>query len=85
MTTARVFVDGVLMDEWGDDGEAASRNANALALRDRAAQALAANAAFLAADAPTNAQAVGQVQRLTRQVDALIRLVLGDFGSTDGT
>lgn len=38
--------------------------------------ALANNQTFLAIASPTNAQAVSQVQALTRQVDALIKVVL---------
>ncbi len=51
----------------------------------RAKTALTANAAFLAATNPTTAQAVAQVKALTRQVNALIRLVGRDLLSTDGT
>ncbi len=51
----------------------------------RAKTALTANAAFLAAKNPTTAQAVAQVKALTRQVNALIRLVGRDLLSTDGT
>ena len=49
------------------------------------ADELTANAAFLAATNPTTAQAVAQVKALTRQVNALIRLVGRDLLSTDGT
>lgn len=58
---------------------------NALTLRDRATQALAANAAFLALGAPTNAQVLTQVQRLTRECSALIRLAVDLLDTTDGT
>ena len=51
----------------------------------RAKTALTANAAFLALTTPTTAQAVAQVKALTRQVNALIRLVGRDLLSTDGT
>jgi len=44
-------------------------------LRDGAAKALATNRAFLALPTVTNAQALAQVQALTRQNIALIRLV----------
>lgn len=38
--------------------------------------AISANQTFLAIASPTNAQAVAQVQALTRQMDALIKYVL---------
>ncbi len=54
----------------------AQARANGATLRDRAARALATNRAFLALAQPaTNAQALAQVQALTRQNIALIRLV----------
>lgn len=51
----------------------------------RAHQALAVNATFLGLAPPTNAQVVAQVQRLTRQVNALIRLQLDELDDTAGT
>ena len=39
-------------------------------------QALSANQDFLAIASPTNTQAVSQVEALTRQIDALIKVVL---------
>lgn len=52
-------------------------------LHAKARQALADNAAFLALSAPTNAQVLAQVRRLTRQNGALIRLVLASDGASD--
>lgn len=54
-------------------------------LLDRAAQALAGNDQFLALQSPTQGQAVGQVQALTRQASALIRLQTGQFDTAGGT
>lgn len=59
--------------------------ANRNSIRDKAAQAIATNDAFLALGNPNNAQTLTQVQRLTRENTALIRLVIGALDSTDGT
>lgn len=56
---------------------------NRATLVDRATQALATNATFLALASPTNAQTLAQVRSLTRQTSALIRLLLGRLDSTD--
>lgn len=50
---------------------------NRTTLTDRASTALAGNRDFLALASPTNAQTLAQVKSLTRQSNALIRLVLG--------
>lgn len=55
--------------------------ANAITLLGRAQTALTNNATFLAIGSPTNAQTLAQVQALTRQVDALIRFLLGQFAT----
>lgn len=52
---------------------------NAALIRQRAATALTANATFLALASPTQAQAVAQVQRLTREVNGLLRVLLGSL------
>ncbi len=54
-------------------------------LRQKAAAALSANAAFLALASPTNAQVVTHVQRLTRETNALIRLALSQFDDGSDT
>jgi hypothetical protein len=51
-------------------------------IRQNAKTALANNTIYLALNPPTQAQVVAQVAALTRQVDALIRLAVGDFTGT---
>lgn len=58
---------------------------NAEQLRAKAAQALTANAAFLALASPTNAQVVTQVQRLTRECNALLRDFIGALNDVSDT
>ena len=64
---------------------AATITTNEAALLAKAATALTNNATFLAVASPSNAQALAQIQALTRQVNALIRLARRDLLSTDGT
>jgi hypothetical protein len=52
-------------------------------LRDKAAKALLANRTFLDLPAPTNAQTLAQVKSLTRQMNGVIRLTIGDLSGTD--
>jgi hypothetical protein len=59
--------------------------ANSATLQQRAQIALINNATYLAITNPTTNQAVAQVAALTRQVNALIRVVLAQFDSTVGT
>jgi hypothetical protein len=65
------------------EATAQTQRANGSTLRQRAQQALAANATFLALPAAQQAaQAATQMVRVTRQNSALIRLVLGALDST---
>lgn len=54
-------------------------------LEQRAATAIANNVNYLAVTAPTNAQVVAQVARLTRQSTGVIRLLLNQTDTTSGT
>lgn len=54
-------------------------------LEAKAGTALTTNATFLAIANPTTAQVTTQVKALTRQVDALIRLVTNRLDDTSGT
>lgn len=59
---------------------------NAATLRDKVRTALDTNATFLGRANPTTAQTTAQVQALTRQMDALIRLLaLPDTSDISGT
>ena len=57
-------------------GPALTAQTNTATLVAKANAALAANATYLAVATPSNAQVVAQVDRLTRECSALIRLLL---------
>lgn len=55
------------------------------ALRVKADAAIANNATYLAIVGPTAAQAIAQVERLTRQVNAIIRQLTDQLDDLTGT
>lgn len=59
--------------------------ANSAALHAKATQALVANAAFLANQSPTATDVRNQVQLLTREATAVIRLLLNQLDTTAGS
>lgn len=66
--------------------ESAAEIVNEAELVTKANQALTVNSAWLNRSvAPTNAQAVAQIDRLTRQVNGLIRFELRDFTDISDT
>lgn len=79
----RTYQDGELVAEM--DITIPDEVPNRATISGRAEAALAANATFLALPNPTNAQNVAQVQRLTRECSALIRLLIGRLEDTTGT
>lgn len=54
-------------------------------LLSRLRQALATNQTFIAIASPTTAQVTAQAKALSRQVDALIRIAIGDLTSVSDT
>lgn len=79
LTYADIAADGTVPQAFLD-GET-----NRATLVTKARAALNANAAFLALANPTSADVRDQVRLLTRECSALIRLLLGQVESTDGT
>lgn len=63
----------------------ATAGVNEQTLRDRARAAMTGNATYLGRSSPTAAQNTAQIQALTRQVNALIKLEVRDLNATDGT
>ena len=80
-TSAAGFTDQIVLKP----GPLLTAQANANDLNAKARAALAANTAYLAITTPTNAQVVAQVQRLTRECSAIIKLLLEDLADTTGT
>lgn len=54
-------------------------------LTTKAVQALATNATYLALASPSTVQNTAQIQRLTRECNAIIRLLLNQLDDTSGT
>jgi len=59
--------------------------ANAATIRGRLLQALAANSAFLALNPPTPLQTAQHQRQVTQELSALIRLILEQLDTTNGT
>lgn len=79
LTSAADVVSGAVPQSFIDS------QANRATIVGKAQTALGANATFLALSPPTNAQVVAQVQALTRQMNALIKLTLSQLNDTTGT
>lgn len=62
-----------------------ARALNANTMRDRMQAAITANSTYLALNNPTTAQRDAHIQRLTRECNALMRLVLGATDDVTGT
>ncbi len=59
--------------------------ANGDAVRAKASQALITNGTFLALASPTNAQTLAQVKALTKENNAIIRLLIGALDDVSDT
>ena len=83
----RTFADGALVEETEDAAAEtrASREAIRANLLSRIDAAITADLAYLDLDPPTTGQVVAQVERLTRQTVALLRLVGNRLDDTTGT
>lgn len=66
-----------------DELAAQTAEANRTTIEQQARTALNGNAAFLAIATPTAAQNAAQIKALTRQVNGLIRLVLGQLDAVN--
>jgi hypothetical protein len=84
-TTTRDFTeDEILLVSSKNEAIAQEQTREDLILK--AANALDANRTWLGrSSAPTNAQSLAQIDRLTRQMNALIMLIRQDFSNTTGT
>lgn len=76
-TVKTTYIPAVTVDADGNDPSV--QNVNTLASRAQAA--LTNNQTYLALSSPTTAQNTAQIKALTRQMDGVIRLLLGLFDS----
>jgi hypothetical protein len=81
--TVETYQNGVLVSTRQE--EIPQEAVNRRTVYDKARQALTANAAFLALSTPTTAQTLAHVRALTRQNNALIRLLLNELADVGDT
>lgn len=62
-----------------------TRETNRTSLKSKADTALTSNATYLALASPTTAQNTAQIKALTKQNNAIIRLLIEKLDSTSGT
>lgn len=72
---AAILAAGAVEHDSFDDALAANGIASEKTIRDKIVKALTTNANYLAIGTPTNAQVAAQVNRLTRECSAIIRLL----------
>lgn len=80
-----VDADGVEVDEATATPRLSDAQVTLLDIRAKARQAIIDNKTFLSIGSPTNAQSLAQVKALTRQMNAVIKLVVGDLMDASGT
>lgn len=76
-------VDAALAPLQALDDAVAVRQENDAAIRDHARNALGVNRTYLAISIPSRAHDTAQVRALTRQVQGLLQLLVGDLNGTD--
>lgn len=81
--TVETYRDGALVESRTESYEVSAEQVNEETIRDRAAQALAANRTYIALASPSAAQNTAQIKALSRQNQSLIRLLLGLLDGTD--